>query len=172
MEPVFIRLASKTDAILVATLSRETFYDAFAKDNTKENMELFMTESFTQEALEKEVEDGDGIFLLAYIKDRPAGYARLREENRENIMADVKAIEIARIYATQDSIGKGVGAALMQQCIQIAKEQKKEWIWLGVWSENQRAIAFYEKNGFYKFGEHTFMLGTDAQTDWLMKKQL
>jgi diamine N-acetyltransferase len=172
MESVFIRLANKTDAYLIAALSRETFYDAFARDNTKENMDLFMTEIFTQQVLEKEVEEGDGIFLLAYIKDTPVGYARLREGNKENIMADVMAIEIARIYATQDSLGKGVGGALMQHCIQIAKEQKKEWIWLGVWSENQRAIAFYKKNGFDKFGEHTFMLGTDAQTDWLMKKQL
>jgi hypothetical protein len=30
----------------------------------------------------------------------------------------------------------------------------------------------YEKNGLEKFREHTFMLRSDAQIDWLMKMQL
>jgi ribosomal protein S18 acetylase RimI-like enzyme len=60
----------------------------------------------------------------------------------------------------------------MQQCIDIALEKEKELLWLGVWEHNHRAIGFYKKWGFEKFSTHTFMLGNDAQTDWLMKKEL
>jgi len=60
----------------------------------------------------------------------------------------------------------------MEHCIKLAAEKNKELIWLGVWERNQRAISFYQKFGFEKFGEHDFVLGNDVQTDWLMKKML
>lgn len=167
-----IRKATVGDAELIADLSRTTFYDAFAKDNTKENMDDFMNNVFTKDALMQEVLNNDGIFILAFDGEEAVGYARMREQNKEHLMEGENAIEIARIYSTQASIGKGVGPALMKACIDIALDMKRSVIWLGVWEKNQRAIAFYQKWGFEKFGEHIFPIGTDMQTDWLMKKAL
>jgi GNAT superfamily N-acetyltransferase len=45
-------------------------------------------------------------------------------------------------------------------------------MWLGVWERNPRAVAFYRKYGFTRVGEHTFMLGADAQTDWVLARPL
>ena len=172
MNTITVRLADKNDAELIAEMSRATFYDSFAKDNTTEDMDIFLNEQFTKTALRKEVEERDGIFLLAYEDQVPCGYARMRLRNNEHIPADVNAIEIARIYAQSSAIGKGVGSALMEQCITIAKEQNKAVIWLGVWEKNERAIAFYQRWGFEKFSEHKFLLGRDLQTDWLMKRSV
>lgn len=172
MTTINVRRAAKADAELIADLSRTTFYDAFAKDNTKENMDHFMNTVFTKQALMQQVLNKEGIFLLAYDGAEAVGYARMRENNEEQIMEDANAIEIARIYSVQSALGKGVGAALMQACIDVAVELKKSVIWLGVWEKNPRAIAFYQKWGFEKFGEHVFPIGNDPQTDWLMKKAL
>ncbi|MEM9391391.1 MAG: GNAT family N-acetyltransferase, partial [Bacteroidota bacterium] len=46
------------------------------------------------------------------------------------------------------------------------------YIWLGVWEYNTDAIRFYERLGFTPFGQHSFILGSDHQTDILMKKPL
>lgn len=172
MNTITIRVAVKEDAALIADISRITFYDAFAKDNTKEDMDVFMNQQFTKAALMKEVEEEDGLFLLAYAGNEPCGYARMRLNNREHIMETENAIEIARIYALSSAIGKGVGSALMQYCIDMAKELNKSIIWLGVWEKNEQAIAFYNRWGFEKFSEHSFLLGADLQTDWLMKRKL
>ncbi len=166
---ITVRKAAKADAELIADLSRTTFYQTFAKDNTEADMDLFMNEQFTREKLMKEVEEDAGIFLLAYHNNEALGYARMRIDNK---LKDEAAVEIARIYAVDKAIGKGVGKALMQTCLQIAEEIHMKAVWLGVWEKNQRAIAFYEKWGFVKFGEHQFLLGTDLQTDYLMKKLL
>lgn len=166
---ITVRRATAADAALIADLSRTTFYQAFAKDNTESDMELFMNEQFTKEALMKEVAEGDGIFLLAYDADDAVGYARIRVDNK---LQHEAAIEVARIYALDTAIGKGVGKALMETCLQIAKEMDRKAVWLGVWEKNERAINFYQKWGFEKFGEHKFLLGTDLQTDCLMKKIL
>lgn len=169
---ISILFATNEDAELIADMSRQTFYDTFASQNTVEDMNKFLNEQFTREALIKEVNTKDNIFLLAYDQEEPVGYARLRENNSPPSLGSTNAIELARIYATSSSIGKGVGKALMEKCIGLAEKSKKDFIWLGVWEKNQRAIDFYTKWGFEKFADHDFVLGNDVQKDWLMKKKI
>ena len=138
--------------------------------NTPENMDKFMNEQFTRENLIKEVGAEHNIFLVAELEGETVGYARLREVPNPAELDDLAAIELARIYSVQSRIGKGVGSALLERCIEVAAGQKKQVIWLGVWEKNQHAISFYERWGFEKFSEHEFILGDDVQTDWLMKK--
>ena len=170
--PVHVRVATKEDAALIADLSRQTFYESFAAQNTRENMDKFMNEVFTKERLMEEVGAKNNIFLLAYYGEEVVGYVRMRENNQPPGLDSNAALEIARIYATAPSIGKGVGKILMQKCLDTAIKLKKDVVWLGVWEHNQRAIDFYRKWGFEKFGTHVFMLGDDAQTDWLMAKKM
>lgn len=173
MEPIIIRVAGPEDAGLIADISRRTFYDTFAKHNTGEDMRIFLEEQLPREKQMAEVGAPGRIFLLAYLGDESVGYASLRETAEPpQGLAGVSAIEIVQLYSEQKTIGKGVGKSLMQACVDIARSLNKEWIWLGVWEQNQRAIDFYTKWGFERFGEHIFLVGLDAQTDWWMKKKL
>ncbi|RYZ28671.1 MAG: GNAT family N-acetyltransferase [Chitinophagaceae bacterium] len=167
-----IRLATKDDAVLIADISRKTFYDTFAADNSKEDMDKFLSEQFTRGRLILEVGAEENIFLLAYIDGAVAGYVKLREGKQPVEIKAEQALEIARLYVLEEFIGHKVGAALMKESIAIAKEKGKELMWLGVWEKNQRAIDFYQRWGFEKFSECDFLLGDDVQRDWLMKKNL
>lgn len=169
---VNVRFATKEDGPMIAEMSRRTFYDTFAEHNSKEDMDKFMNEQFTYERLVQEVGSPSNIFIIAEIDGRAAGYARLRESGAPEILGDMPSIEIARIYALQTMIGKGIGNALMKKCLDTAYEMGKRIIWLGVWEKNDRAISFYKKWNFEKFDEHDFILGNDVQRDWLMKKTL
>ena len=172
MELLTIRLATEGDAEPIAHLSRETFYETFAAQNSTENMDKFMNEQFTHERLKQEVGAEGNIFLLAELNGEVVGYARLHESVNPPELKDIPSLEIARIYSIQSLIGKGIGSALMKECIATAKNRNKQIIWLGVWKENHRAIAFYERWGFEIFAEHDFVLGDDVQKDWLMRKSL
>lgn len=167
-----IREATVQDARLIADISHQTFYESFAAYNSKEDMDKFLNQQFTRGKLILEVGARGNTFLLAYNGDDIAGYVKIRDERMPPSLGNVKALEIARIYAMTHQIGKGVGSFLMQSCIDIAKERNKEWIWLGVWEKNERAIEFYKKWGFEKFDETDFLLGDDMQKDWLMKKRI
>jgi len=169
---ITIRYATKDDAELIADISQQTFYDSFIADNSEEDMQKFLTEQFTKGRLMLEVGSPENIFLLAFIDGEIAGYVKLREGKQPKELQGIQGIEIARIYCATSCIGKGIGKALMQKCIDIAKERNKEVVWLGVWEKNSRAIDFYTKWGFEKFSEQDFLLGNDLQNDWLMKKSL
>jgi ribosomal protein S18 acetylase RimI-like enzyme len=169
---IIVQRATEKDAELIADLSRQTFYESFAADNTKENMDKFMNDQFTKEKLIDEVGQPWHLFFLAYMKNEPVGYVKLRDGSVPLQLDSRSCLEIARIYSVEHMIGKGVGKKLMQTCHDIARQKGKKILWLGVWKQNQRAIDFYSAWGFEIFGEQEFVLGDDVQTDWLMKKVL
>jgi ribosomal protein S18 acetylase RimI-like enzyme len=169
---VSLRYATRKDALLIADISRQTFYDTFAAQNTEEDMQKFLEEQFTRGRLIMEVGARENTFLLAYAGAEVVGYVKLRDSKRPKSLGLEPALEIARLYCMSQAIGKGVGKLLMQQSIDIARERGKKLVWLGVWEKNQRAIDFYNKWGFVKFDETDFLLGNDLQRDWLMKREV
>jgi ribosomal protein S18 acetylase RimI-like enzyme len=168
----FIREATINDAVLVADISRQTFHDSFAAGNTKEDMDKFLREQFTRGKLMLEVGARDTTFFLAYYNNELAGYLKLRDAGKPAALSGMNVLEIARLYALSTMIGKGVGSQLMQKSIDTAQERNKEAVWLGVWEKNHRAINFYTRWGFEKFGEQDFLLGDDVQNDWLMMRRV
>lgn len=169
---IIIQRAAISDAELIADISRETFYDTFASFNTPANMDKFMSQQFTRELLMREVQEQQGYFFIAYENDNPSGYVRLRDGGSYEVFHGKSSLEIARIYVRQSIIGKGLGSTLMRYCIDEAARMNREVIWLGVWEKNERAIRFYQRWGFIKFGEHDFWLGDDRQTDWMMMREV
>lgn len=167
-----IREATADDATLIADLSRQTFYDTFAAQNTATDMEQFLNEQFTRGRLMLEVGKPANTFLLAYAGDEVAGYVKLREQRHPPALEGIPSIEIARLYATQPMLGKGVGSLLMQASLDIGRSRGKQAAWLCVWEHNQRAIDFYHRWGFEKCGDVEFLLGKDVQQDWVMQRRL
>ncbi len=172
IQDISIKLAGISDAELIADISRKTFEETFAPYNTARDMEIFLKEQFTKESLMAEVGVSFNTFFLAYAGEQLAGYIKLRDRDSPKELNGIPSLEIARLYATSAVIGKGVGSTMMNHAIDVAVKKQKQVIWLAVWEKNQRALDFYSKWGFEIFGKQIFVLGTDLQKDWLMKKTL
>ena len=112
------------------------------------------------------------LFQIAEKNGIAVAYAMLRSGEAPDGVTGEKPIELVRLYVSRESLGSGVGAALMQACIDEAKERGYETLWLGVWENNQRAQAFYRKWNFTEVGTHLFQLGDDLQTDILMQRSI
>ena len=100
------------------------------------------------------------------------GYIKLNYNSAQTELQDANALEVERIYILQEHQGKQIGKHLLDFAIQTAIDKKMAYIWLGVWEHNNKAISFYKSKGFTQFGSHPFVLGTDEQTDILMRKEL
>lgn len=171
-ETITIRTCTLEDVNTLVALGIKTFRDTFEMVNTPENMRLYLATTFTHQKLAEEFNEPGCIFFVAESDDVPVGYAKVRTSQEPSAYVGENALEIERIYAVKDQIGKGVGRAMMQTCLEHGRKNGYQVVWLGVWEHNATAIAFYEKWGFEKFSEHVFMLGHDAQTDVMMKKKL
>ncbi len=171
-ESITIRIATADDIPAIVSLGIRTFRDTFDEVNTPENMMLYLNGTFTQKKVLEDFLEQGAVFFIAEQEDEPIGYARVRRSPTPSELGNVKAIEIERLYADKKYLGKRVGYLLMSECLQYARDNDFQVVWLGVWEHNARAIAFYKRWGFEQFGDHIFMLGNDAQTDILMKKTL
>lgn len=160
------------DLDLLRDFSIRTYHETFAALNTPENMQAYLDEAFEVNKLRSEFNDPNSDFFFLYCNDMLAGYLKLNEAPSQTDINDPTSLEIERIYISDEFQGAGLGRYLMEQAIAIATDRKKTYAWLGVWEKNEKAIRFYKKNGFYEIGTHTFMMGEDAQTDFVMRKDL
>ncbi|HKQ54108.1 MAG TPA: GNAT family N-acetyltransferase [Pyrinomonadaceae bacterium] len=173
MKPeVQIRCADSSDAELLAELGARTFTETFAAENTPEDMNAYLAEVFTAARLAEELADPKAVFLLAFVEGEAAGYAKLYQGEPPTCVTGESHMELSRLYVLQQWLGGGVGRALMQRCVDEARQSGARVMWLGVWEKNLRAQAFYRKWGFTTVGEQGFQLGADAQTDWVMQRTL
>lgn len=153
-------------------ISRQTFTETFAAGNTEENLKKYLEESFSIEKLTAELNDTNTETYFAKLHHQVIGYLKLNYGPSQTEMQDEGALEIERIYVLKEFYGKNVGQLLYQKALQVARQKNANYVWLGVWEENARAIQFYKKNGFVAFDKHIFKLGNDEQTDVMMKLPL
>lgn len=153
-------------------ISVQTFTETFASQNTPEDMEKYLAENLSLNRLTAELQNPRTQFYFALLGDGIAGYLKLNLGEAQTELKDSQALEIERIYVLKKFQGAQVGKALFQHAVMVAREHQMQYIWLGVWEENHKAIAFYEKQGFVAFDKHVFVLGNDPQTDIMMKLML
>ena len=153
-------------------IGRQTFYETFSWFNSADNMKKYLEERFSAEKLMSELSDNNTAFYFATSGDNIIGYLKLNFGVSQTELRDDKGLEIERIYVLKEYHGKKVGQLLYDKVIDVAKKKKVNYLWLGVWEENPRAINFYKKNGFVAFDKHIFKLGNDQQTDIMMKLNL
>ncbi len=166
---IIITKVTPKNVTQLQNIGRQTFTETFSSGNTEENMKRYLAEKFSIEKLTMELKEENSEFYFATLEDKILGYLKLNAGGSQTEIKNKNAIEIERIYVLKEYHGKKVGQMLYDKAIQIAMNKKAEYVWLGVWEENPRAIQFYKKNGFIEFDKHIFKLGADEQTDIMMK---
>jgi ribosomal protein S18 acetylase RimI-like enzyme len=171
---ITITRATAADAAQLARTAAALFEQAFGDANTPEDMTAYVGDAFSEARQGREIEDPRSRIWLARADDGTlVGYAHVRLDVSPSARAPHRrAAEIARLYADRRWHGRGLGAALMHACIDSARQESADLLWLGVWERNARAIAFYGKHGFRVIGHQEFLLGSDRQRDLVMAQDL
>lgn len=172
MKTIEIVKVKPNEILILQKIGRQTFQETFSDFNSEENMKNYLEEGFSVEKLTFELHNKDSEFYFATHDNEIIGYLKVNFGDAQTELKDNKALEIERIYVLNSFHGKRVGQLLYDKAITIAKEKGVEYVWLGVWENNVRAMRFYTKNGFVAFDKHIFKLGDDEQTDIMMRLKL
>jgi ribosomal protein S18 acetylase RimI-like enzyme len=163
-----IRPATAADAARVAQFAARTFSDTYAAFNSPEDMAAHLSASYSATKQKNELADPAAAYLLAEEAGRLIGYGYVvLGHGPPGIPLDGPA-ELVRFYVASDWHGRGVAQVLMTACVADARCRGGRTLWLGVWQENPRAIAFYRKAGFRVVGTTSFRLGSQVQADHVM----
>ncbi|WP_039053961.1 GNAT family N-acetyltransferase [Sphingobacterium sp. T2] len=172
MESIIITEVRPDEIQDLQRICKLTFSETFSASNSENDMNNYLSENFSLEKITTEFNDKNSLFYFAKEGANILGYLKLNFGDAQTELRDPKALEIERIYVLKEFHGKKVGQLLFEKALKIAEEKKVDYVWLGVWEENLRAINFYKKNGFEEFDKHIFKLGNDEQTDIMMKLKL
>jgi diamine N-acetyltransferase len=153
-------------------ISCETFNETFKDQNSPENMNAYLERAFNVNRLEKELSTINSHFFFVYFNNEVGGYLKVNTQEAQSENMGEDSLEIERIYVRGKFQKLGLGKYLINKAIEIAVEQGKNKIWLGVWEKNENAIAFYKKIGFVQAGTHSFHMGDEEQIDFIMIKTL
>ncbi len=153
-------------------ISRTTFIKAFEKDNDPIDFKKYIEISFAPKKIQSELLNPDMQFYFVYLNDDLVAYFKLNQNSAQTDVKLSEAMELERIYVREEFHGHKIGRWMIEQIKKIAFEQAKDFLWLGVWEKNTRAVSFYENNGFTKFGMHPYYIGSDKQMDWMMRFEL
>jgi len=172
MDNIEVNKIGLTEIAQLQIIGRQTFFETFADGNSVENMQKYLEEGFTIDKLTAELTNPNSEFYFVKLDNRVIGYLKINFGQAQTELNDSKALEIERIYVLKEFHGRKVGQNLYNKALDIAKKTNADYLWLGVWEENPRAISFYKKNGFVEFDKHIFKLGDDEQTDIMMKLKI
>lgn len=167
-----IKKCTLEDLSRLQEISYETFNETFKEQNSPENMEAYLEKAFNLKQLETELSQRSSQFYFVEIDGETAGYLKVNTDEAQTEEMGDEALEIERIYIRSPFQKQGLGKYLFNKALEVAMEQNKKKIWLGVWEKNEKAIAFYKKMGFVQTGAHSFYMGDEEQTDFIMAKIL
>lgn len=166
------RQCTGNDIDKLLTISKSTFINAFEKDNEPDDFKAYISIAFNEEVLLSQLRNPDSFFYFVYLDTQVIGYVKLNQNQAQTELREADGIELERIYVIEAFQGCGHGLVILLKVQEIAVSLQKRFVWLGVWEKNEKAIRFYQRHGFSKFGTHPYYIGADKQTDWLMRCDL
>ncbi len=175
MSAVLIRRATMADAPALAALKRTTFRETFLEDFAipypAADIAHFEVESYGVETVRRELDaPGHATWLGVGAEGVLAGYCHVGPCKLPH--ADVRPGdgEIRQLYLARAWQGAGLGRRLMVEALAWLDACSPERQWLGVWSGNDRAQAFYAAFGFGKVGEYDFAVGRHIDHEFILRR--
>jgi diamine N-acetyltransferase len=168
---VQIRPATAGDADALSAFAAATFALGGRQGADPAHLAAYIESELTPQRLRRMMEEPAAKILLAQFNSRIAGYASLINGSRHPLVAADRPSELQKLYVHPEFHGSGIADRLMGEAL-CRVEKGCDAVWLSVYSENPRAIAFYSRWKFRVVGTHHFLVGDDAQKDLVMRRDL
>lgn len=169
-----IRACRPDEAGRLAATAARLFSQAYGPTHPEPELGAYLARAFAPARLAAELADPARCALVVESGARWIGYAYLRDsaDGWPSGVTGERPVEIVRFYVDAAWHGHGVAARLMAACADEARRWRADALWLAVWQEAPRALAFYRRAGFEIVGTATFAFGARLDEDFVMARRL
>lgn len=160
-----VRPAHGGEAEALAALKRATFRATFVEEGgfaipyPPAACAAFEEASYAPAKVAAELADPAHRHWVAERDGRLVGYAHVGPCKLPHSAARPDDGELYQLYLSRDAQGSGLGARLFDASLAFLDQARPGPVWLGVWSGNLRAQAFYARRGFAHAGEYRLPFG-------------
>lgn len=170
-EPI-IRYGRPGDAPELSRLAALTFRAAYEDELAGPALDRYIADHYSTAQQAAELGDERLTYLVVEQAGVMIGFALLRTDEHHPAISGARPVMLSQIYLDPGHTGGGIGSTLMRRCLAEASASGHDTMWLGVWEQNLRAIAFYERWGFHTVGEMVFDFAGHAQRDLVMQRDV
>ena len=175
MDTYLLREAVADDAAALAALKlatfRETFLEDFAIPYPPADLAVFEAESYGLTKVRAELADPAHVTWVVETDGTLIAYAHVGPCKLPHPDVRPGELELYQIYLARAAQGAGLGKRLLTTAMDYMAARSPR-IWLGVWSGNARALAFYGARGFEIVGEYGFRVGTWLDDERIMRRDV
>ncbi|MDG1039942.1 MAG: GNAT family N-acetyltransferase [Polaribacter sp.] len=153
-----ITKATPVDARKLAQIAKDSFLPAHGHAGPKKDIDSYVSNHFNEANFKKELENKNNHYYIIYHENEIAGYSKIIFNSKNQNIANSNITKMERLYLLKEFYGLNLGVKLFEYNIEFAKKNDQKGIWVFVWVENKRAIAFYKKMGFVIVGSYNFIV--------------
>ncbi|HEX8462909.1 MAG TPA: GNAT family N-acetyltransferase [Segetibacter sp.] len=166
---VSFKSLTPADAALLAEIGRVSLLESHGHSSPQEVMHAYVNKNFSKDACSFELANLSNIFFAVYYNNQPAGYSKIIYNTLHPAISLVPVTKLERLYLLKEFYNLKLGHLMLQQAIENSKSAGDKGMWLEVWKGNERAVCFYQKQGFQTVSETHFRLTTThANPAWVM----
>lgn len=157
----------------LSQLSQKTFLESHGHSAEAKDIQQYVDTYFNKNTLSQALSDPVIHYSKIYFKNQLAGYTKLIFNSSHPLTNLSPVAKFERLYLLKDFYGLGLGEKLLAHNMKFAKAHKQKGLWLFVWTENEKALKFYQKNGFIIIGEHDFKISENhSNPNYVMLKEI
>lgn len=168
---IIYRKAQHADALKLSVLYKQVYIQTYGTEGVSDEFANFITRQFAVERLEHIILDHPQNITVADYKNNLLGVAEI-EFAKKCPINNIVAPELNKLYILERFCGLGIGHKLLAEAERtvLSKGAKEMWLW--VLESNDRAITFYEKQGYQHMGDASFQMEVNKYENKVMLKQL
>ena len=137
------------DAGKLSALSKDIYKEHYLHLWNEGGAGWYMNEyAYAENVMRKELDDENIMYCIAYKNEQALGYLKIKINETLQGFEQSNALEVERIYIYKEVTGKGLGKQLMNYVFDIARQHKKDLVFLKAMDSSNAAIAFYKSIGF------------------------
>ena len=150
--------ATEDDSLRLSQLSKQTLIESHGRSAPQEDMDQYILEKYNEETIKAELRDSRNIYHLLYYNEELVGFSKIILNVPFKEGADKNMTKLDRIFILKKVYDLKLGVELFTFNLNFMKEHHQTGVWLFAWTENERAIRFYRRNGFEIISHHDFKI--------------
>lgn len=162
--------ARDQDALNLATFAGENFVHTFGHLYPAEETAGFLKSDYTEEVFLNYIQDATyGVWVSLSESDVITGYLVAGAASLPR--TEKTSGEVKKLYVDRSQFGKGLANALFELGISWLRSKYSGYpIYISVYSENFRAIKFYNRYKFELFDEYIYEVGNCRDREFILRE--
>ena len=150
--------ATEADYKIIVAIGKLSVEEAHRGSCSTEELNEYIENHYNNEAIRAELSDEKNRYYIIKVDGEPAGFTKIIFNSAHADIEQKNVTKLDRIYLLSKFFNLRLGSELLKFNIDLSKTNNQSGIWLYTWTGNNRAINFYQKNGFTIIGSHNFQV--------------